>query len=182
MLTHGRWGRRWCFYSNSLEPLEHRARARARGNKYLLFLYSGAWEYVVFCLSKVSSLFFKARSIVLNVVDVICNETLVPEDGSKAQFQRHNPLPPLLAFSLCGCVWWQSLSRFQPFTFYFNSIWKKNTADGACQRVALKPSSYQVSQPTNGPTHLGFLFLLEFTSNPPLVCSNWSQCRHELSL
>lgn len=55
----------------------------------------------------------------------------MPEDGSKAQFQRHNPLPPhptpllLLAFSLCGCVWWQSLSRFQPFTFYFDSIWKK---------------------------------------------------------
>lgn len=67
----------------------------------------------------------------------------MPEDGSKAQFQRHNPLPPLLAFSLCGCVWWQSLSRFQPFTFYFDSIWKKHgwrRMSTCCFEAVLIPS------------------------------------------
>lgn len=43
---------------------------------------------------------------------------------AKLSFSDTTLSPPLLllAFSLCGCVRWQSLGRFQPFTFYFNSI------------------------------------------------------------
>lgn len=81
------------------------------------------------------------------------------------------PPPPPRFLPVWVCVMAVSQS-FSALYILFRLNLKKNTADGACQRVALKPSSYQVSQPTNGPTHLGFLFLLEFTSNPPLVCSN----------
>lgn len=84
------------------------------------------------------------------------------------------PTPPPSSSSLSPCVGVcdGSLSVVFSPLHSISTQFEKNTADGACQRVALKPSSYQVSQPTNGPTHLGFLFLLEFTSNPPLVCSN----------
>lgn len=65
--------------------------------------------------------------LMYNVMRPWCQKMEAKLSFSDTTLSPPPPHPPLLllAFSLCGCVWWQSLSRFQPFTFYFNSIWKK---------------------------------------------------------